>query len=292
MIPAYLKFSVTVFLMMLLFSTIKASASHNGPRHSILERRDSWASFVDLWKDQTNNRGNRLIDIEVVKDGNKLWYTGIFVPGSGGHALYQFSTFASFVDKFSELHADGYALMDFDILTVDGTTLHTGVWRKGNKGQYLYCYNNWNDFKTKWQDLSGKNYRLFDVDFERLLTVEGNYKPNRPLKLTERFCGVWKPATGGHYLANTNWQKFTNLWKDLGKKGVKLRDVGMYFKDNSIVYVGAFVAGNTKSALYRYDSYQSIHNRWADLDSKGYRMTDIEALHIDGKTYYTGVWAK
>ena len=280
--------SVFILGVSLLF-LVGAEASHDGPRHSQLERRDNWSDFVNRWKD-LSKLGNRLVDIEVAREGDKLWYNGIFVPGSGGHALYQYGNFNSFVDRFKKLHSDGLKLVDFDLITVGNKKLYTGAWRAASHGQYLYCYDNWGDFTGKWDELADRNYRLIDVDVESLLAVVGGYTPGRLLKLTQSYCGIWKSGTGGYYLYKLSWSSFTKKWADLRKSGYRLIDVGTSVEDGVIQYTGAWRAEQGSNALYRYDTYAGIHNKWAELDAKGYRMIDLEAVQLNNKTYYTGVW--
>lgn len=267
-----------------------SGASHDGPRHSQLERRDSWPEFVALWKSKANDFGNRIADIELVEDGGKLWYVGVFHPGSGKQSLYQYDSFTAFLDRFNKLHKQGMKLVDFDRATVGGKTLYTGVWHQSGQGQYLYCYDSWGEFADKWKALAKKNYRLHDVDVEYTLSVSGNYKPNRPLKLSQAFCGVWKPGTGGYYLKKTAWPELARLWRDLAKKGILLRDVAMNVSGGRLEYTGAWVAAPGGTALYGASGYGSIHDKWGELDRQGYRLIDIEAVRINNTTHYTGVW--
>ena len=268
-----------------------AEASHHGPRHSILERRDNWSDFVGLWKYWSKN-GQRLVDIEVAKEGGKLWYNGIFVPGSGGHALYQYNNFDSFVDRFKKLHSDGLKLVDLDVITVGSKKLYTGVWRKASHGQYLYCYDNWGDFTDKWDDLSDQNKRLIDVDVESVLVGVSGPGPRRVLKLTQSYCGIWKSGTGGYRLYKMGWSSFRKKWADLRKSGYRLIDVGTSVEGGVIQYTGAWRAERGSSALYRYDTFVGINNKWGELDAKGYRMIDLESVQLNSKTYYTGVWSR
>ena len=64
------------------FVPFPSQASHDGPRHSHFERRSSWSEFVALWRNQAEAFHAKLVDIEVVEDGGKLWYdpTGLHVP--------------------------------------------------------------------------------------------------------------------------------------------------------------------------------------------------------------------
>lgn len=287
-VPRIAATSIFILGVSLLF-LVRAEASHDGKRHSDLQRRDNWSDFVSLWKERTKI-GRRLVDIEVAREGDRLWYIGIFVPGSGGYALYQYATFNSFVDRFKTLQGDGLRLVDFDLITVGKKKLYTGVWRAASHGQYLYCYDNWGDFTDQWKDLADRNFRLIDVDVESVLTVVGNYRPSRLLKLTQSYCGIWKSGTGGYYLYKAGWSSFTKKWAELSKSGIRLIDVGTSVEGGVIKYTGAWRAKQGSNPLYRYDTYEGILKKWGELDAKGYRMIDLEAVQLNNKTYYTGVW--
>lgn len=244
---------------------------------------------MSLWRYRSSN-GFRLVDIETAREGDKLWFNGIWVPGSGGYALYQYDNFDSFVDQFKKLLSDGLRLVDLDVITVGSKKLYTGVWREANYGQFLYCYGNWGDFTDKWKELADRSYRLMDVDVESALVGVRGPGPRRILKLTESYCGVWNSGTGGYYLYKLGWSSFTKKWADLKERGFRLIDVGTSVEGGDIKYTGTWRAEQGSSALYRFDSYAEIENKWAELDAEGYRMIDLEAVELNNKTFYTGVW--
>ena len=267
-----------------------ASAAHDGGiRHSILERRDSWAGFVSLWK--LRSKIFRLIDMEVVEEGGKLWYVGLFVKGGGRYALYRFNNYAAFVDKFKTLHRDGMKLVDFDKRTSGGKKRYTGVWRESKQGQYLFCYDNWRSFTTKWSELRKKRYHLVDVETESILEGIRGPGPKRLLKLTETYCGVWRPGSGRDGLFRLHWSEFKKKRSELKAKGLRLVDLGMSGNDN-VRYTGAWLPRSGGSAFYSFDRFTKINAKWNELDAKGYRMIDVEAVRLKNHTQWAGIWDK
>lgn len=274
-------------LGLLLGCSFQAWSSHDGARHAILERRASWSEFVDLWRQRST--GYRLVDFEMGKDGNTTWYYGIWNPGNDRYALYRFTSWSGFTDKWSDLSKDGLRLVDIDVYRSGSTTFYTGVFRQGNWGHYLYHSNSWKGFTDKWKELGNRNMRLIDAEF--IGGIKATHSGvNRKIRDSRSYYGVWKSGSDGYALYSQGWPKFTQKWRDLIDGGYRLVDVGLNYDGNAIRYAGVFRAGSGRFAFHKYSDFGSLEAKWSELDARGFTMVDIEAIRIGNKTHYTGVW--
>lgn len=274
-------------LALLLACSFQAWSSHDGARHSILERRASWSEFVELWRQGYS--GYRLVDFEMARDGNTTWYYGIWNKGNGRHALYRFTSWGGFTDKWDELSKDGLRLVDIDVYRSGNTTYYTGVFRQGNWGHYLYRYYSWKEFTDKWKQLGNRNMRLVDAEFVGGMKATHS-GVSRLIKDTRAYYGVWKSGSDAYALYSQDWSKFTKKWDDLSDNSYRLVDVGLNYDGNTIRYTGVFRAGTGRYAFHKYSEFGSLNAKWSELDARGFTMIDIEAIRIGNKNHYTGVW--
>ena len=236
---------------------------------------DTWKQIVHKWR-MLGKTGMRLKDLEVLEHTNgKRVYIGAWEPGSGKHALYRYSSWSAFVDKWEELNPQGYRLIDIERVRHGNKFWYYGVWRAGTGKYGLYKYSSWKDFTEKWSELNGKGYRLIDID----VTEHNN---------VTTYVGVWRSGTGKYALFNYGeWSSLVNKWRELGPLGYQMSDMDIVRRsDGTSRYVGVWTEGSTKRALYRYKSWKSFKTKWADLAEKGYALLDVEVAQANA----TGTW--
>jgi Bacterial tandem repeat domain 1 len=149
---------------------------------------DNFDDFVDAWKESLDDKSKQLIDVEVIRLGDKNYYVGVWDAGKGGTAFFQYNDWDSFVSKWNELAKDNRVLIDVEAFVTGNTVNYVGIWEKGEgKNQALYQANSFEKFTDKWKELNKSDLRLADID-------------RVPVKGGEIFIGVWNKGTGGQYL--------------------------------------------------------------------------------------------
>ena len=200
-----------------------------GPGKQALYRYSNWNAFVDKWK-ELNPLGFRLVDVERVRHGNKMWYYGVWHGGSGKYALYRYNSWSSFTAKWSELNSKGFRLIDIDLSQHNGVTTYIGVWRGGSGKYALYNYGSWSSFAAKWKELGTQGFQLIDMDVIRLTNG------------STRYVGVWRGGSTKRALYRyTSWKSFKRKWAEIAEKGFSLLDVEVAQRGAAGTwYVGSF----------------------------------------------------
>jgi CubicO group peptidase (beta-lactamase class C family) len=236
---------------------------------------ESWEQLVHKWK-TLGNAGMRLKDIEVFDNASGVrTYAGVWEPGSGKHALYEYDNWSAFVEKWRELNDSGYRLTDIESVTKNNKTYYYGAWRTGSGKYALYNYSSWSSFTSKWAELNEQGYRLLDIDVSE---NNGNL----------RYVGVWGEGAGKYALYNyASWSDFTAKWSELGAQGYQLVDMDILRKSNgNYQHVGVWRAGSTKRALYRYTSWSAFKTKWAELAEQNYSLLDVEVVQRGTNGHY------
>lgn len=239
---------------------------------------DNWKQLVHKWR-MLGNAGLRLTDIEVLQhDNGKRIYTGVWKPGAGKHALYRYSSWKAFVEKWEFLNSKGYRLTDVERVKHGNSTWYYGVWNVGSGSYALYQYKSWKDFTDKWKKLNKQGQRLIDIDLS-----ENNGG--------KRYVGVWRSGTGKYALYNfNNWNALVEKWRSLGKQGFQLIDMDVTrLSDGTTRYIGVWRAGPSKRALFRYSNWSAFKRKWASLAERGFALLDLEvAQRGDNGQWYIG----
>lgn len=109
----------------------------------------------------------------------------------------------------------------------------------------------------------------------------------------EAYVGAWRKGSDAYGLYRyNNWTSFTNKWKELNQKNLRLVDIEVETIGNKTRYVGVWRKGSDAYGLYRFDSWSKFTNKWKELAQKNLRLVDIEVEKIGNKTFYYGVWRK
>jgi len=172
-------------------------------------------AFNTKWN-ELSNKGFRLIDIETYKTGSKArQWSGVFVNGSGKHALFRNFETTDFGNKRDELTKQGYKLIDIEAYEDDGELYWAGVWTEGNDG---LLNRNMTDsqFSAKHKDWESKGYRIIDV--ETYIFKNKRY-----------WAGIWEKSTENQKInRNLNYCKIldkNSIWE---KEGYEMQDLEIY----------------------------------------------------------------
>jgi CubicO group peptidase (beta-lactamase class C family) len=209
---------------------IYAGVWQPGSGKQALYRFANWSAFVDKWT-ALNGDSYRLVDIERVRHGNKLWYYGVWQGGTGKYALYHYKSWTAFTDKWKELNDKGMRLIDIDMSEHNGVMSYIGVWRGGSGKYALFNYGSWDKLVEKWQTLGSQGYQLMDMDVVR--------RSNG----ATRYVGVWRAGSRKRALYRyTQWNAFKRKWAELAEQGYALVDVEVAQRNLAGAwYVGSFV---------------------------------------------------
>ncbi len=222
-----------------------------------------WSSFAASWQ-TLSNQGFRLIDLDTTVRGGVRYYTGVFQPGSGGHALWVGATWASFAAKWSELSAQNLRLVDFETYLEGTERVYTGVWRAGSDGHFLWVGVDWASFVDKWSELAGQGLRLTDLEV---------WEDAGQL----RYGGVWRAGSDGYALwVGADWNGFSDKWMELSAAGLRLVDLEAYTFNGSRLYAGVYRAGSGAYDLVGATSESVLTGKIATLAAEGKQPIAIE----------------
>ncbi|MCH9651210.1 MAG: beta-lactamase family protein [Deltaproteobacteria bacterium] len=279
-------FSTLAVLATLLVSPLWADTSGDDDTLSVRAaaakhatyRLDTWSQLVHKWR-MLGKSGMRLKDIEVLQyDNGKRVYGGVWEPGSGKHALFRYSSWSAFVNKWRDLNPRGYRLVDVERVRHGNTIWYYGIWRAGSGKFALYNYRSWSAFTAKWADLNSRGYRLIDIDISQHNGVTS-------------YVGVWRGGGGQYALFNfSSWASLADKWSELGPQGYQMIDMDVTRLANGTYrYVGVWRGGSNRRALYRYTTWTAFKRKWAQLAERGYSLLDLEvAQRNTSGAWYVG----
>lgn len=238
-----------------------------------LYRFNSWEEFTAKWK-EVAAKNQRLVDVEVVKNGNALQYTGVWRSGQDGYALNQFTNWNDFVAKWKELGAKNLRLVDLEIFKSGDKMVYLGVWCEGKDAYALNQLHSWNDFVAKWKELAAKNLRLVDVE---AIAVGNNV----------HYTGVWRAGKEGPLYSTKNWNDFVAKWKELAGQNQRLVDVKMLAVDGDVHYIGIWNSGDDGYALFKTDDWEAFVDKYKELNEKNLRLVKMSVIS-DGSPVQAG----
>ncbi|SFR93573.1 Peptidase family M23 [Microbacterium sp. cf046] len=201
-------------------------------------------------------------------------YTGVFLPGDDGHALWV-AGWDSFVAKWQELSDGGQRLHGISVSVEDGDVQFIGMYRAGTGGHALWV-SAWDSFVAKWQELSGQGLRLVSI---AIYEVDG----------TAMYAGAFLPGTDGYALWVSPWDSFVAKWQELSDGGLRLVNVSAAVIGGSPVFAGVFREGNAGHALWAapWDSFVA---KWQELSGQGLRLTSIDTYEHNGERTWVGAY--
>lgn len=235
----------------------------------------NWQSFTNKWNELSAS-GLRLARLATFRadtglltfgDSTERYFTGIFVPGTDGYALWA-SDWPAFEAKWKELSAQGLRLVDLAPYLEGNKRMFAGVFRAGTDAHALWV-SEWPSFEQKWKELTEQGLRLVALD---------TYKDG-----TKRmFTGVYRAGQDGHALwVGANWQNFMAKRLELQSAGQRLIDIASYSEGGDQLYAGVFRAGSDRAAL-KSGTWGDFVSDWQQLSKKNLRLISVDT-YIDGQ---------
>lgn len=120
-------------------------------------------------RQRENERGKKLIDIEVYTKNGKLYWSGVFTQGTPNQ-LNRNYTVAEFNDLVSERRNNGYKLIDIEHYTIKRNGRNqrgvAGIWERSTKTEKRRTNNKFCSLMDFHESFSNSGYEL--IDFERM----------------------------------------------------------------------------------------------------------------------------
>lgn len=272
-------FKQSLFLVVACFFcfTIKASAQpqvivgvwRSGTDVPSIFRLNSWDAFVAK-RNELAPLNQRLVDVELVRNGNATQYTGVWRAGKDKYALNQVDDWAKFAD-ICKGHASGnLRLVDLEVFKSGNRIIYLGVFREGSDAWALHQLPNWDAFVAKWQELASKGVHLVDVEAIQV----GN---------EIRYTGVWRAGQEGHLFYAKSYSAFTDKWKELAAQNQRLVDIEVVQVGFELHYIGIWHSGQGGYALYRSESWDEFVQKWKELKDDNLRLVDLSIVEKPGK---------
>ncbi len=119
----------------------------------------SWSNFTSKWSEMSS-QGYRLVDLDTDGTGNNTIYSGTFLAGSDGYALYE-SNWNAFNSYWNHVSSRGLRLVDFNVRPATGAGFNPndGEALVGEEEEMLLVGPEVSDRSDKMQELS--NLKVF-----------------------------------------------------------------------------------------------------------------------------------
>jgi CubicO group peptidase (beta-lactamase class C family) len=249
-------------------------------RHGTHESK-TFEQLVQRWR-QHYEAGMRLIDLDVYEDsdGTPRFY-GTWAPGTGGSALYRYTSEAAFMQRVETQRQLNSQLVDMEIVKIGSTTWYYGVWVGSGNNDPVTKSTSWAAFQTLHAQRAAQGQRLVDIE----IALE-NDQP--------RYWGVWEVGTTPtqHLIRGTSLSAFGDAHTQARADGQRLRHLsGVHKADQSQEYVGVTDEASGGWAYYVYTSWASFKSQWAEQAEAGRSLRDLEVIdRPGGGRYYIGTW--
>lgn len=125
-----------------------------------LHRFESFDALADK-ADELDDKGFRLVDVEVFRHGDTTYYLGAWRAGSGPSALREYDDWEDLKAISKEMEALGLRPLDIESWRVSGKPRYVALWGKGDDGQNLRWFGAFGDFVEDWKAMGSKqNFRM------------------------------------------------------------------------------------------------------------------------------------
>lgn len=125
-----------------------------------LHRFESYDALADK-ADELDDKGFRLVDVEVFRLGDRTFYLGAWRAGSGPSALREFDDWEDLKAASKELEVLGLRPLDIESWRVNGRPHYVALWGKGDDAQNLRWFDGFGDFVDDWKVMGAKkDYRM------------------------------------------------------------------------------------------------------------------------------------
>jgi CubicO group peptidase (beta-lactamase class C family) len=228
-------------------------------------RYAGWDAFIKA-KQDAEAQGLRLCALNIQKDAQTAWFTGVWIESSDNFDYYAAQNWNSFYDHFTQNQTAGLGLVDFNFAEVDGNLLYTGIYL-GNRGSQKLIHDR--TFAQLLSDLShahADEMQLVKVqcraDGSGAMLYTGLFQPG-PTNDNGPYAGSW-PAVHNYITNDPNRDNVNCLQVlDYGPQGAQ-HAVAVYLP-------------SIKPHLYVLAAdWDYFVGRWKVLSGQDYRLQSIE----------------
>jgi len=254
----------------------RAAAARHGTHYS-----RTFDQLVQRFR-QHNAAGMRLVDLDVFEnsDGTPQFF-GTWEPGTGGAALYRYTSESAFLQRVELQRQQNSKLVDVEIVRIGDTTWYYGVWAGSGNNAPVTKSTSWTAFQTLHAQRTAQGERLIDIE----LSLENDQT---------RYWGVWETGTTPtqHLLRATSLSAFGDAYTDARAQGQRLQDLSGVHKSNQTQeYVGITDESSGTWAYYIYLSWADFQGQWAKQAEAGRSLRDLEVIaRPGGGRYYIGAY--
>lgn len=241
-----------------------AGAWEKSTKDQLLRRGLTTDAFNAEWQDLSDS-GYRLTDIETWTDdeGRRRW-DGIFVEGSGRHALWRNFNQDGFKEKWDEMTEDGLHLIDLETYEVNGSRRWAGVFREGSGGSALWRNFDTQGFNEKWQEMSDQGLRLIDLE----TYVDGGQR---------KWAGAFVAGGGRHAMwRNFSTSDFGTKRNEMKAQGLKLIDLETYKVNGQRRWAGVWREDSQQEWLNRNQGFCQFLDRDSTWKAGGHILMEYE----------------
>lgn len=217
------------------------------------------------------------------KNHSEHQFAGVWQSGNSDHIIRVAYTHDAFNQEWKDLADKGYRLMDFETYMDGDVRKWDGVFVKGSGKYAMWRGFNEEDFAAKVEEMAAQGLRLIDVETYR---KSGG---------TQKWAGVFIEGKQKYFFLQDSGIPMLNLfnkkWKELSAEGLRLIDIETYTTiAGGRKWVGVFMEGSGKYALFRNYSKDDFNAKWKELAKQGLRLMDVEVYTSKGQQYWSGVW--
>lgn len=229
-----------------------------------------WNSFVAKWQ-ELGSQNLRLISIDTQVDANgTTLFSGTWIQGSAGYALYRTTDLNFFLNQFNQLAQSGLRLTDIHIDSSGGQRYYTGVWLGGGSSQVLVQGVDWNTIISQWESLGQQGYRLI-----RLLAY--------PHYNSVRYIGVFEQGSGAYGLwVTSDWNEFLTKYNEW--TWMQLVDFRVFDNEGTRQYLGVWRETNLMHSFVYGQDWNSFVNTWNTLSNNGQLLRTIREYPTSRET--------
>lgn len=125
-----------------------------------LYRFESFDALADK-ADELDDKGLRLVDVEVFRFGAQTFYLGAWRAGSGPSALRENDDWEDVKAMSKEMEEQGMRPLDIESWRVNGKPRYVALWGKGDDAQNLRWFGAFGEFVDDWKMMGEKkNYQM------------------------------------------------------------------------------------------------------------------------------------
>src|ERR1700687_2825243 len=228
-------------------------------------RYAGWDAFIKA-KQDAEAQGLRLCALNIQKDAQTAWFTGVWIESSDNFDYYAAQNWNSFYDHFTQNQTAGLGLVDFNFAEVDGNLLYTGIYL-GNRGSQKLIHDR--TFAQLLSDLSHAH-----ADEMQLVKVQCRADGSGAMLYT----GLFQPGpTNDNAPYAGNWPAVHNyITNDPNRDNVNCLQVLDYGPQGAQHAVAVYLPSIKPHLYVLAADWDYFVGRWKVLSGQDYRLQSIE----------------